>query len=98
MTLESALFSGRDRRVIVTNQQNNINHPFGVAFYGGFVFWSNWIHSSICRADVVGGVNQFCIQGNINLLGELKIVSSISARPGGREEGREGKRVEDKCI
>ena len=93
-TLESILITGRDRRVIVTNQQNNIHHPYGVAFYGGFVFWSDWFNRSIFRADVdenVGGVNQFRIQGNINLPMELKIVSSVSARPGGRGEERRGK-------
>ena len=92
-TLESALFSGGDRRVIVSNQKRNINHPFGVAFYGGFVFWSDWHNHSIFRADVddqVGGVDQFRIQGNLNLPMELRFVSSVSARPGGREEGWEG--------
>ena len=79
--------------MIITNQQHNIYHPFGVAFYGGFVFWSDWFNHSIFRADVdehVGGVNQFRIQGNINLPMELKIVSSVSTRPGGRGEGRKG--------
>ena len=87
-TIESMNINGNDRQLILSND-NHLLHPFGVAVHAGFVFWSDWRNRSIFRADVdddVGGVNLFRIQGNINLPMTIVFVSSLNARPGGKEQ------------
>ena len=83
--LESIGINGNGRKLIVGNRHGNIYHPYGVAVFSDFVFWSEWQNRSIFRARVRerGGTNQQRIMGDIILPMQLQIVSSSIPRPGG---------------
>lgn len=52
LTLDSCNYNGGSRRTIVRGSSNNLDFPFGVAFFNGFVFWTDWFHNGLYQARV----------------------------------------------
>lgn len=86
-TLESCTINGANRKTVLRNEQNNMNHPFGVAFYSGFIFWSDWRNESVFRAEIeedgddIRGTNPVRILGDVFLPMQMQIIDPSSPRP-----------------
>ena len=83
--LESATYSGEDRRVLIRGSTLSDFHPYGIVFYEGFVFWSNIYNSTVHQARVRNNVvvSQVVVQNNILYPAQIQIVSNSHPRPGG---------------
>ena len=48
--IEMLDFRNRSRRVIAFG--TSVGHPFGITNFGNFVFWTDWSHQVIRRANI----------------------------------------------
>lgn len=48
--IERVRFNGADRKII--KYGNDLNHPYGIAVYGSYIFWSEFLESQINRIQV----------------------------------------------
>ncbi|XP_074659834.1 low-density lipoprotein receptor-related protein 4-like [Tubulanus polymorphus] len=71
--IETSDMHGRNRIVLV----DHINHPFGVAVWGEYVYWTDWHTRSIDRADKKSGKNHISMQGHLNGLMDIHVVSPL---------------------
>ncbi|KAI0210912.1 hypothetical protein LSAT2_004304 [Lamellibrachia satsuma] len=67
--IQSADFSGSKRRTVASN----LYHPFSIVVFENYVFWSDWAHRSVMRANKFTGLNQTVIQGNLHKPMDVKI-------------------------
>ena len=63
-TIESADFTGRDRRIIL---RENINHPFALTLFQNYMYWTDWEHGhgSITRANKFTGEERTILQESL---------------------------------
>jgi len=57
----------RSRRVIAFG--TNVGHPFGITHFGNFVFWTDWSHQVIRRANIQTGDIRNIREGLSGLMG-----------------------------
>ena len=72
VTLDSCNYNGGSRRTIVRGSSDNLEFPFGIVFFKGFVFWTDWILKGLYRARV---------SDNPDTSNELLIQQFAGARP-----------------
>jgi low density lipoprotein receptor-related protein 5/6 len=53
--IESATQDGKDRQVILSE---NIPHPFAIAVYKDYLFWTDWINKSVNLCNKTNGKNR----------------------------------------
>ncbi|XP_078669811.1 low-density lipoprotein receptor-related protein 4-like isoform X3 [Branchiostoma floridae x Branchiostoma belcheri] len=71
--IETSDFNGRNRVQLVSQ----VPHPFSLTVFDGYVYWTDWQTRSIMRADKETGQNMETIQGNIEGLMDIQMVSSL---------------------
>jgi hypothetical protein len=79
--IEYANYNGTQRFVAVASRQTA--YPFGVAFFDGFLYWSDRANHSIFRANALNGSNQTTLrQGTIHAAFALAVYH-YSLQPSG---------------
>ncbi len=81
-TLESCDFNGQSRVAIM---QSSLSFPFGIVFFSGFVFWSDWNLGSLFRARV-GDEHSFTVIQHFPLTRIMQpiVISTRQPREGGK--------------
>ncbi len=83
-TLESCDFSGNSRETIIQSSSPLISFPFGLAFFRGFVFWSDWDLQSLFRMRVGDEHSDLLIQHfPLTTVMQPIVVSTQQPREGG---------------
>ena len=57
------------RRTVVPN----VYHPYSIVVFEDYIFWSDWAHKSVIRANKFTGLNQTTIQGNLRKPMDIKL-------------------------
>ena len=58
--IEESDLTGGSRRVITSGPGM---HPFGLAFYEGYLYWTDWLNKTVSRISVASGVTEVIIVG-----------------------------------
>ena len=66
--IESADLTGNERRVIV----EKVEHPYGLAVVGDFVYWSDWHERALLRAKKSDGKNRKVVLENLEGIMDLR--------------------------
>ena len=86
-SIQSIDYYGAYQRQVVSSESGNLYFAFGMAFFNGFVFWSDWSHFSVFSArvnDDTGSLNEMLIQHFLGVRPMQPIVVSTSyPREGG---------------
>ena len=84
--LESSTYDGRDRRLLLDARFLPGFHPYGITFFNGFVFWSNYYNSSVHQGTIRDGnlVRQTIIHDKVRSPAQFQVVSDSHPRPGGK--------------
>lgn len=68
--IESADLQGENRKLIVFN----VNHPYGLAVVGDFIYWSDWHEKSLMRAKKNDGTSKKIVQSDLEGIMDLRYV------------------------
>ncbi len=83
-TLESCDFNGKSRETIIQSSNPLISFPFGLAFFRGFVFWSDWDLQGLFRMRVGDEHSNLLIQHfPLTTVMQPVVVSTQQPRNGG---------------
>ncbi len=83
-SLESCDYNGQSRELVVV--QESLSFPFGLAFFSGFVFWTDWNLGSLFRARVGDEHSKTLIQHfPLTIVMQPIVVSTRQLREGGEE-------------
>jgi hypothetical protein len=69
--IETSDLLGGHRKTIISDTP----HPFGLAVYGQYVYWTDWQTRSVSRALSTNGSNEEALQDNIQGLMDITAVS-----------------------
>ncbi|XP_078354052.1 low-density lipoprotein receptor-like isoform X1 [Oculina patagonica] len=61
-TIESSDLNGRNRRIILSE---NINHPFALTIFQSYVYWTDWHHNAINKANKFTGEERSVVMENL---------------------------------
>ncbi|GAB6033184.1 Low-density lipoprotein receptor- protein 4 [Chamberlinius hualienensis] len=61
---------------------NTISHPFGLAIFGRYLYWTDWQSKSIEKVDKTTGKNRATLLPGIEGLTEIKVVASDKQKGG----------------
>lgn len=67
--IESALLDGSDRRRVV----ENLVEPYGLCQFGSFVYWADWTHRTIERADKWTGANRSVVLTDVGNVMDIEV-------------------------
>ena len=65
--IESFNLRNSSRKIIA--EKSDVGHPFGITYFNGFVFWTDWLEQAIKRANVHSGEIQNIREGLSSLMG-----------------------------
>lgn len=68
--IESSDLQGQDRKVIV----EKVEHPYGLAVVGDFIYWSDWQEKALLRAKKYDGKNKKIMLSNLEGIMDLRLV------------------------
>lgn len=60
--IEKCSLDGSQRSVLLAETPQ---HPFDIAVYGSFIFWTDWVAHAVYRADKITGSDVVVLQRNI---------------------------------
>ncbi|OXU25251.1 hypothetical protein TSAR_015309 [Trichomalopsis sarcophagae] len=75
--IESSDLQGQDRKVIV----EKVEHPYGLAVVGDFIYWSDWQEKALLRAKKYDGKNKKIMLSNLEGIMDLRLVDKKMVRP-----------------
>ena len=58
--IASCNFDGSKRRIVLANSQI-VRHPFSITIFEDWIYWTDWEHQSIMRANKFNGSNAHAI-------------------------------------
>ena len=61
-TIESSDLNGKSRRIILSE---NINHPFALTVFQRFIYWTDWHHNAINKANKFTGGERSVVMENL---------------------------------
>jgi len=61
-TIESSDLDGKNRRIILSE---NINHPFALTVFQSFIYWTDWHHNAINKANKFTGEERSVVMENL---------------------------------
>lgn len=64
--------TGKEREVIA----DDLPHPFGLTQYQDYIYWTDWSHRSIERANKTSGQNRTLIQGHLDYVMDILVFHS----------------------
>uniref|UniRef100_A0A3Q2PC38 Low density lipoprotein receptor-related protein 6 n=1 Tax=Fundulus heteroclitus TaxID=8078 RepID=A0A3Q2PC38_FUNHE len=70
--IESSNMLGEEREVIA----DDLPHPFGLTQYQDYIYWTDWSHRSIERANKSSGQNRTLIQGHLDYVMDILVFHS----------------------
>lgn len=68
--IETSDLQGQDRKVIV----EKVEHPYGLAVVGDFIYWSDWQEKALLRAKKYDGKNKKIMLSNLEGIMDLRLV------------------------
>lgn len=68
--IESADLLGQGRRVIV----EKVEHPYGLAIVGDFIYWSDWQQKALLRANKNDGKYRKVVLGNLEGIMDVHLI------------------------
>ncbi|XP_064634178.1 low-density lipoprotein receptor-related protein 4-like isoform X2 [Lineus longissimus] len=71
--IETSDLNGKNRVQLI----QQVTHPFGLTVFGNYVYWTDWQTRSIQRADKSTGEDRSTIQGNMDGLMDIHVVSPL---------------------
>ncbi|MEQ2158504.1 hypothetical protein GOODEAATRI_013026 [Goodea atripinnis] len=60
--IERCEYDGSRRYVVLKNEPV---HPFGLAVFGDYIFWTDWVRRAVLRADIYTGGEMKVLRGDI---------------------------------
>ncbi|XP_044218108.1 low-density lipoprotein receptor-like [Thunnus albacares] len=88
---------GRHRKTVVESN-GYLDRPFGLAVFEGFVYWSDEVTHSVCRANKHNGVHFQVLLKNATSPGGVVIIQPILQPTGKAACGRTGTVCQHKCV
>lgn len=73
----STKFDGTERRKIVSNS-GAVAHLFGLAVADNYIYWTDWNHRGILRADKITGKNITLLAQTTLLPYGIKVYNSVA--------------------
>ena len=61
-TIESSDLHGKNRRIILSE---NINHPFALTIFQSHIYWTDWHHNAINKANKFTGEERSVVKENL---------------------------------
>ncbi|XP_029905112.1 low-density lipoprotein receptor-related protein 8-like [Myripristis murdjan] len=96
-TISRVSLEGRHRKTVVESN-GYLDRPFGLAVFEGFVYWSEEVTHSICRADKHNGSHFQVLLSDIASPGGLVPVHPVLQPNGPAVCGGSGKVCQHECI
>ncbi|XP_062251313.1 very low-density lipoprotein receptor-like isoform X1 [Platichthys flesus] len=90
-------FEGRDRKTVVESN-GYLDQPFGLAVFEGFVYWSEEVTHSICRANKHNGSQLRALLTNVTSPGGVVVVQPVLQPHGWSVCGRAGAVCRHQCV
>ncbi|XP_058794698.1 low-density lipoprotein receptor-related protein 4-like isoform X2 [Phymastichus coffea] len=84
--IESSDLLGQNRKVIV----EKVEHPYGLAVVGDFVYWSDWHEKAVLRAKKLDGKARKLVIGNLEGIMDIRLVDKKQVRPDNACENNNG--------
>ncbi|GFW79538.1 prolow-density lipoprotein receptor-related protein 1 [Trichonephila clavipes] len=60
-SIHTITYAGKDHRQILQNHES-LSHPFSIALFGNYVYWTDWRTNSVLRANKWNGTNVQVVQ------------------------------------
>ncbi|CAH1786568.1 unnamed protein product [Owenia fusiformis] len=70
--IETADLNGNNRVHLL----EQVDHPFGLTVFGDYVYWTDWQKRAITRCDKLTGKHSTIVQGNMDGLMDIHVVSA----------------------
>ncbi|XP_069377921.1 low-density lipoprotein receptor-related protein 8-like isoform X1 [Paralichthys olivaceus] len=90
-------FKGRDRKTVVESN-GYLDRPFGLAVFEGFVYWSEEVTRSICRANKHNGSQLQILLTNVASPGGVVVIQPVLQPDGSSVCGRPGTACHHGCV
>jgi hypothetical protein len=68
--IESADLQGQNRKTIV----EKVEHPYGLAIVGNYIYWSDWHEKALLKAKKNDGKNRKTVLGNLEGIMDLRLI------------------------
>ncbi|XP_054720384.1 low-density lipoprotein receptor-related protein 1-like [Uloborus diversus] len=82
-SIHTITYSGKDHREILRNHES-LSHPFSIALFGNFVYWTDWRTNSVLRANKWNGTDIRVVQRAITQPFDI-VVYHPARQPRGNE-------------